>query len=162
MAINISEGDSFFINKPSHSFKDNSTTEILKKSNAIDFHKTLSNYTPTPLICLPGLSQKYKLGNIYIKDESFRFGLNAFKGLGASYAINEVLKENPEIKTFCTATDGNHGRAVAWTSKLLGKQAIVLVPKHTSQEQVKAIKKEGLMWSNWTKIMMILVPMQRK
>ena len=107
----------FFKNLPSDKVPLNETTKILKNHNALEFHKTLSEYKPTPLIELPNLSKKLGVKNIYVKDESKRFKLNAFKGLGASYAISQSLIKNPEIKTFCTATDGNHGRAVAWAAK---------------------------------------------
>ena len=90
------------------------------------------------------------LGNIYVKDESYRFGLNAFKVLGGSYAIgnylamklekdiselpyeemisDEVKNELGEI-TFVTATDGNHGRGVAWTANKLNQKSVVYMPK---------------------------------
>ena len=90
---------------PSDKVPLNETTKILKIHNALEFHKTLSEYKSTPLIELPNLSKKLGVKNIYVKDESKRFKLNAFKGLGASYAISQSLIKNPEIKTFCTATD---------------------------------------------------------
>ena len=143
MEIKGNEDYSFYINNPNNTFVANITTTILKKSKALSFHLSLPIYKPTPLVHLPDLSKKWKIGNIYFKDESFRLGLNAFKGLGASYAINEILKERPQITTFCTATDGNHGRAVAWSAKLFNKKAIVFVPKDTSKQRIAAIKKEG-------------------
>lgn len=133
----------FFINSPNNIINSNLTSEILKKSNALIYHKSLSIYRPTPLISLPSLANKYNVGNIYIKDEAHRFGLNAFKGLGASYAIHKILEQNPNINTFCTATDGNHGRAVAWASKIADKNAVIFVPKDTTKNRIKAIKSEG-------------------
>lgn len=142
--MEISDRDySFYINNPDNIFVANVTTAILKKSKALSFHLSLPIYQPTPLIHLHDLAKKWKVGNIYFKDESFRLGLNAFKGLGASYAINEILKEKPQITTFCTATDGNHGRAVAWSAKLFNKKAVVFVPKDTTNQRIEAIKKEG-------------------
>ena len=134
---------SYFVNNPQNKIVSNSTTEILKKSNASEFHQSLPNYKPTPLHLLPELAKKYNVGNIYVKDESFRFGLNAFKALGASYAISEILKEKPHITTFCTATDGNHGRAVAWSANFFGKKAIVYVPEDTTAQRITAIEQEG-------------------
>ncbi|MCG6190668.1 diaminopropionate ammonia-lyase [Maribellus maritimus] len=134
---------SFYINKPHKIIVNSITNSILEQNDAYSYHTSLHNYKPTPLIHLPNLSQKYHVGNIYIKDESFRFGLNAFKVLGASYAVNCILKEIPKAETFCTATDGNHGRAVAWSAKKFGKKAIVFVPKTTTEERIKAIQKEG-------------------
>ncbi len=114
---------SFYINNPNNKIVESITSQILRKSKALEFHFALPKYQPTPLIHLPDLSKKYNVRNIYLKDESFRFGLNAFKGLGASYAINETLKKKPQTTTFCTATDGNHGRAVAWSAKYFKKKA---------------------------------------
>lgn len=134
---------SFYINNPDNIIVDNITTRILRKNEALPFHLSLPAYKPTSIIHLPSLSKKWGIGNIYIKDESFRLGLNAFKGLGASYAINEILKEKPQIETFCTATDGNHGRSVAWAAKYFKKKAVVFVPKGTSNQRIAAIKNEG-------------------
>ena len=134
---------SYLINNPSNKIVKNNTTKILKNSSALDFHKTLKGYEPTPLIRLPGLAKKYGIGSIYLKDESKRFGLNAFKSLGAVYAISRVLKDNAKIQTFCTATDGNHGRAVAWGATLFGKKSVVYVPIDTTENRMKAIESEG-------------------
>ena len=134
---------SFFINKPNNEVIKSVTTKILKNSDALNFHFSLKDYKPTPLISLPNLAKKYSVGNIFIKDESFRLGLNAFKGLGASYAINQILKINPKIDTFCTATDGNHGRAVAWSAKFFDKKSVVFVPFGTTKQRIEAIEKEG-------------------
>jgi len=134
---------SFFINQPNPNLPNNKTIEILNKSDALSFHTKLHNYKPTPLVCLKKLAQKYKVGNIYIKDESFRLGLNAFKGLGASFAISQIIKQNTQVKTFCTATDGNHGRAVAWASTYFDRKAVVFVPKGTTKQRIQAIKDEG-------------------
>ena len=143
MEIKENVDSSFYINNPNNKIEKNLTSTILKKSKALAFHTSLPIYEATPLVHLPFLSKKYKVGNIYLKDESFRFGLNAFKGLGASYAINEILKERPHITTFCTATDGNHGRAVAWSAKFFNKESVVFVPKDTSNQRIEAIEKEG-------------------
>ncbi len=116
---------------------------MLKSSNAIALHKTLPTYLPTPLIHLKNLAKKYNVGNIFVKDESFRFGLNAFKGLGASFAIDRLLKENTQTKTLCTTTDGNHGRAVAWSARLHNRKAVIFVPKNTTAHCIKNIEKEG-------------------
>ncbi len=138
----------YFINKASNIMAWNLTTDILSNSKAIDYHKTLSVYQPTPIVSLPNLALKYNVGNIYVKDESYRFGLNAFKGLGASYAVHKILEKQPDIETICTATDGNHGRAVAWASKLAGKKAVVFVPKDTVESRIKAIENEGALVIN--------------
>lgn len=133
----------YHIQKPNCIINNNSTTEILKNSEALNYHQTLAEYNSTPLVQLENLAAKYEVGNIYVKDESHRFGLNAFKGLGASYAIYKTLQTGINISTFCTATDGNHGRAVAWASKKEGKKAVVFVPKDTVESRIKAIENEG-------------------
>lgn len=137
-----------------------------KKSidNVLKFHKSLPNYEKTPLIDLKELAKYCGVKNIWLKDESKRFGLNSFKVLGASYAIGKYLSEvlngdisklpfsiltSEEIKkklgnlTFITATDGNHGRGVAWVAKYLQQNSIVYMPKGSSQMRLKAIQNEG-------------------
>ena len=81
----------YYINSPTNSIPKDLTSAILQKHNAMEFHKTLQEYKPTPLIQLPNLAKKYNVGNIYVKDESFRFGLNAFKVLGASCSVSNSL-----------------------------------------------------------------------
>ncbi|MDN5204165.1 diaminopropionate ammonia-lyase [Fulvivirgaceae bacterium BMA10] len=111
--------------------------------NVFTFHKTLSNYKSTPLITLKSLAHHLNVGEIWIKDESKRFGLNAFKGLGASYAIHRFLKQYPGETTFCSATDGNHGKALAWASKLFNCKARIFVPHYTSEGRIRQIEKYG-------------------
>ena len=83
------------------------------------------------------------VGKIYVKDESKRFNLNAFKGLGASYAVHKALGLYPNISVFCTATDGNHGRAVAWSATKHNKKSVIYVPKQTTEARIKAIASHG-------------------
>lgn len=132
--------------------------------NVKGFHSTIEGYKITPLVDLGALAQKLGVSKIYIKDESHRFGLNAFKALGATYAIGKLLCEKlnidigsvgfdyfklPEISekikdmVFVTATDGNHGRAVAWTAAQLGCKSIVYMPKGSSLRRLEAIKEFG-------------------
>jgi len=139
-----------YINKPNNILPEDESTRILKnnklpngQAGALTFHQSLPTYHPTPLIQLPNLAQKFKVGNIYVKDESHRFGLKAFKGLGASYAIQIALEKDQSIEVFCTATDGNHGRAVAWAAQQNGKKSVIFVPKDTTAKRIKAIEKEG-------------------
>ena len=132
-----------------------------KKARA--YHQTIPGYEPTPLINLENLSAKLGVKGIYVKDESFRFGLNAFKSLGSSYCMGELLTEKlglntaPDFSrlttnearealgemTFVTATDGNHGRGVAWSAKMLGHKSVVLMPKGTAAERLENIRKLG-------------------
>lgn len=133
----------YFRNTPNNSIPEDDTVSILENNDATVFHTSLTQYTPTPLEELSHLSKKYNIGQIYIKDESYRFGLNAFKVLGASYAMHQSLEKNPDIKIFCTATDGNHGKAVAWSARYFNKKSIVFVPKETTIIRINAIEKEG-------------------
>ena len=107
-----------------------------------DFHETIGN-KKTPLVKLPGLARHLGIRRLLLKDESHRFGLNAFKALGASYAMYRQIEKNPQIKTFCTATDGNHGRAVAWMAKILGRKSLIYMPQGTVSDRVRAIENEG-------------------
>jgi len=114
----------------------------LELNNIVAFHQTLYNQE-TPLVRLPGLAKHLGIGKLLIKDESHRLGLNAFKVLGASYAMHKQIEKFPQIKTFCSATDGNHGRAVAWMARHLGRQASIYMPKGTDHGIVSAIESEG-------------------
>jgi diaminopropionate ammonia-lyase len=128
------------------------------------FHSTFPQYQQTPLVNLPHLAECLGLGGICVKDESWRFGLNAFKVLGASFAManyiasqmgrdvsemtydyltSEKLKEDFGTATFFTATDGNHGRGVAWAAKRLHQKAVVHMPKGSSKFRYDNIAKEG-------------------
>lgn len=128
------------------------------------YHATFPMYEPTPLNCMPETAAMLGLGNVYVKDESKRFGLNAFKVLGGSYAIGHELADmlgkpmeeidcslltSQETKrqlgeiTFITATDGNHGRGVAWTATQVGMKSVVYMPKGSARERLENIKSAG-------------------
>lgn len=128
------------------------------------FHRGIPGYAPTPLVQLPALAERLGVADIYVKDESKRFGLNAFKGLGGSYAIARVIADRLGVEpaaltyelitsnevreqlgqlTFVTATDGNHGRGVAWTAKMLGQRAVVYMPKGSASERLENIRALG-------------------
>jgi diaminopropionate ammonia-lyase len=108
------------------------------------FHRAIPGYAPTPLVALPALATGLGLGEVWVKDESRRFGLDAFKALGASYAIPRFLRGRDGRRwTFATATAGNHGRAVAWTARMLGHRAVIFVPGHTAPARLAALRGEG-------------------
>ncbi|NIM20204.1 MAG: diaminopropionate ammonia-lyase [Candidatus Latescibacteria bacterium] len=128
------------------------------------FHRSIPRYKPTPLTMLPHLAYGLQVNNIWVKDESYRFCLNAFKILGASYAMAHLLAEKlglrPESLAFdqllsepcrkklqditvATATDGNHGRAVAWMAKQIGCKSVVYMPQGTSRSRYDAVKSHG-------------------
>ncbi|WP_342387473.1 diaminopropionate ammonia-lyase [Salinicoccus bachuensis] len=124
------------------------------------FHESVPGYEPTPLVRLNDLAGSIGVGNIYVKDESKRFGLNAFKGLGGLHAVTEYFRnheniefdgygalldglENRLIVTFATATDGNHGKGIAWAASLLGQQAKVFMPEGSAESRLEAIREMG-------------------
>lgn len=107
------------------------------------FHRALPGYAPTPLRRLRGLAGALGIGELWLKDESIRFGLKAFKGVGASFAAHKALGRREGGVTLCTATDGNHGRAVAWTARALGHSAVVFLPRGTVPARIDAIRGEG-------------------
>ena len=147
------------------------------------FHAELPGYRPTELTELPALAKEFGVGRVFVKDESTRMGLGAFKVLGASWAIARLLTDQGEAGRtdqgeagrtdqgeasrtdqretgrislgelrraaaarpveLVTATDGNHGRAVAWMARLLGLEARVFVPGVVSERARAAIAAEG-------------------
>jgi diaminopropionate ammonia-lyase len=129
----------------------------------LDFHRRLPGYAPSPLIELPGAAARLGVGQVLVKDESDRFGLPAFKMLGASWAVARVAHDRigdgelalsadalrrrlgsagVELRLF-TATAGNHGRSVARTARLLGASARVWTPAETPGHLRAAIAAEG-------------------
>lgn len=150
-----------------HPSGDYSKAEIFGKSQAMlvkKYHESFPTYHPTELKKLNHLAEYLGIGAFYVKDESSRFGLNAFKGLGGSYCIGkyigekcgipeeqltyeklkseEVRKETEQL-TFVTATDGNHGRGIAWTAHELGLKAVIYMPNGSAEERLENIKKLG-------------------
>ncbi|WP_068427030.1 pyridoxal-phosphate dependent enzyme [Piscicoccus intestinalis] len=109
---------------------------------ARDFHRTLPDYRPTPLVEAPALADELGVARVLVKDESHRLGLAAFKVLGASWACAQVSRARPGVG-FVTATDGNHGRAVARMAAHFGVPATVLVPRVMTARAAEAIESEG-------------------
>jgi diaminopropionate ammonia-lyase len=107
------------------------------------FHRSLPGYGATPLRVCPNLAKAAGVQAVYVKDESARFGLNSFKALGASWAMSRLAARASELPRFATATDGNHGRAVAWMARQMGATATVFVPARTVLRRVQNIRQEG-------------------
>ena len=132
------------------------------------FHASLPGYAPTPLTEVPALAGELGVARVFVKDESSRLGLPAFKVLGASWAIHQFLTDEPIAPAhpdratppdalarlraaaahrpgliFVTATDGNHGRAVARMARLMGTPARVFVPAVTDSATRAAIASEN-------------------
>ena len=131
---------------------------------AASFHRSFPQYSVTPLAKLDGMAKRLGLGGLYVKDESHRFGLNAFKVLGGSFAMAKYIagqmgKDVSELTyeyltssdfrkafgqaTFFTATDGNHGRGVAWAANKLGQKSVVHMPKGSTKQRFDNIAAEG-------------------
>ncbi|MEG0377953.1 MAG: diaminopropionate ammonia-lyase, partial [Eubacterium sp.] len=136
--------------------------EAVEKAKA--FHESFPQYSETPLVELKQMAEYLGVGEFFVKDESYRFGLNAFKVLGGSFAMakyiaeklgrdvseldyayltSDKLKEEFGQATFFTATDGNHGRGVAWAANKLGQKAVVYMPKGSSKIRLQNILKEN-------------------
>ena len=131
-----------------------------EKAAAIrSYHQSIDAHEPTVLADLADTGKVLGVNSIFVKDESSRFGLNAFKGLGGSYCLGRLLAKHYHLgeqftfddlkaagsdqMTFVTATDGNHGRGVAWAARLLGQKAVVYMPKESSPERLENIRKQG-------------------
>ncbi len=129
---------------------------------ATAFHAGIDGYAPTALIDLPALAEELGVGRVLAKDESSRFGLSAFKVLGVSWATHQALAARlgiqatpltvADLRLACsaagpvelvTATDGNHGRALAWMARRLGLPARVVVPDTLPPAVVDAIRDQG-------------------
>ena len=127
-------------------------------------HAGFPGYATTPLHRLDGLAGALGVGRVYVKDESRRFDLNAFKVLGGGYAMGCCLAEKLGRRiddcsfdflasaqtreqlgdvTFITATDGNHGRGVAWMARRLGQRCVVYMPKGTAPERLENVRRQG-------------------
>ncbi|MBS6644907.1 MAG: diaminopropionate ammonia-lyase [Clostridiaceae bacterium] len=137
---------------------------ISEIKKARTFHESFPQYSETPLARLDHMAEYLGLGEVYVKDESYRFGLNAFKVLGGSFAMaryiaqktgkdvselpysvltSDQLREEFGQATFFTATDGNHGRGVAWAANKLRQKAVVFMPKGSTETRLKNIQKEN-------------------
>ena len=140
---------------------------LLTKETVADtmrFHASFPQYAPTPLCDLRRLAEAAGVHRMFVKDESFRFGLNAFKVLGSSYAMGRYLARRAGLSasettyekltskafreacgdiTFITATDGNHGRGVAWTAHELRQRSVVYMPKGSRPERLENIRAAG-------------------
>ncbi|MHA6694454.1 pyridoxal-phosphate dependent enzyme [Homoserinimonas sp. A520] len=127
-----------------------------------EFHRSLPGYRPSPLTEVPSLAAELGVGRVFVKDESSRFGLPAFKMVGASYAVSRILSArvgSPDVAlgfdelrarlagedpvTLVAATDGNHGRAVAHMARLLGLPSRIFVSAYLSKDAWSAIESEG-------------------
>jgi diaminopropionate ammonia-lyase len=112
------------------------------EAEALAFHRSLPGYSPTALVPVPELAAELGVGRVFVKDESSRLGMPAFKVLGASWACRQVLQRHPGAM-LVAATDGNHGRAVARMAALFGVEATVFVPAVMLPRTAARIAGEG-------------------
>jgi diaminopropionate ammonia-lyase len=148
----------FYVNEPAGP---GALAHATSAPDPLAFHRSMQGYEPTPLVSTRDLAHELGIGSLVVKDQSRCFGLPAFKIIGASWAVNCAVSELlglPPAGTFAalaeraeslrplklvTATDGNHGRAVAHMAALLGLDATIYVPKGTVPARVDAIQGEG-------------------
>ena len=116
---------------------------VFDNGEILRFHRSLPGYQPTPLYSLSSLAGGLNIGELWVKDESERMGLKAFKVLGASYAISKMLDGLSKDAVFCTATDGNHGKAVAWSARMAGRHSIIFMPASSVESRIHNIENEG-------------------
>lgn len=145
---------------------DDRYTELMSGEAAAlarQYHSSFPQYAVTPLADLKRMAEYLGVEAVKVKDESWRFGLNAFKVLGGSFAVanfaagkagtdiremtyerlrSEEVKEKLGGLTLLSATDGNHGRGVAWTAARLGYRCIIKMPAGTTDARVENIRKE--------------------
>lgn len=126
--------------------------------------KSWSNYEPTPLHLLTNIAEQSEVAEIFYKDERLRFSIKSFKALGGAYAVLKLLigklndtgikansddlisgkySEITSTITVCCATDGNHGRSVAWGAKMFGCRCEIFIHQNVSVAREKAIAKFG-------------------
>ncbi len=119
---------------------------------------TWPGYAPTPIRTAAKLASSLGLEAVWVKDESGRFGLGSFKALGGAYGIRRVMEAragraassagkrgdgHPATATVTCASDGNHGRAVAWGARMFGCDAVVYLPGHVTEVRADAIRSFG-------------------
>lgn len=137
---------------------------IDRAHDARKFHRQIPGYAMTPLVALPNLAQLLGVGGIYVKNEAKRLNMSSFKVMGGSYAVYRLVRqllgrENEDLTfeyltskechdllgdvVFCSATDGNHGRGLAWACQQLNHPCKIYVHSETSQPRIDAIKHFG-------------------
>lgn len=119
---------------------------ILSLARAAEAERAIrawDGYAPTPLRNLVRLAAKSSVGEILYKDEGHRSPLASFKMLGGGYAVEKLTRGARRPRTVACATDGNHGRAVAWGARRAGCRAVVYVHAHVSTGRVRAIEAFG-------------------
>ena len=151
--------------EPDWSLPELAWTQLVRLQAQLPLHRALPGYAPTPLKDLPGLARELGVGRVLVKDEGGRFGIQSFKALGASFAVYALLHArwrletggdlrpedfaDPAVRerlgevTFAAATDGNHGRALSWTARLIGQRAVIFLPDDTAPARIAHLEDQG-------------------
>ncbi len=155
----------WILRSPSHeTWQADNLFNVETARRARHFHRQLPSFRQTPLVSLSHLAHMMGVEGIYVKDESQRLELNSFKVMGGSFAIFRFLQKKLGLDddkmtyrfliskechdmtgtlTFASATDGNHGKGIAWASRMLGHKCKIYVHRETSQARIDAIRMFG-------------------
>lgn len=125
------------------------SSDRLVDPDAVAFHQRQPGYRATPLLAIPSLAERTGVRSVHVKVEADRFGLPAFKVLGASWAVHRALAERADVRVLVAATDGNHGRAVAHVARTRGLEARIYVPRGTTARRIAAIRDQGATVLEW-------------
>jgi diaminopropionate ammonia-lyase len=112
-------------------------------ADAAPFHAALPGYRPTPVRDLAATAAQIGVASVQVKDESARLGLPAFKVLGASWAVECALREQPDTRMLVAASAGNHGRAVAHVAAERGLGCRIFLPARAVPARRDGIASEG-------------------
>ena len=150
--INACNIDSVIKNQAHQNLTFPDLNRSLNSTNMKAAQKAISKwpgYTPTPLREIPELAEACAIKKLFYKDESSRFNLGSFKSLGGAYAVENLAKRYKKLNknltnlTVTTATDGNHGKSVAWGAKIAGCKAVIYIHNEVSEAREAAIKSFG-------------------
>ncbi len=125
------------------------STSLFSTDELEQSHRSIASwpgYSPTPLLTLPGLANALGVGSIRYKDEAGRFGLGSFKALGGAFAVSQLADAhatNSAAVTVTSATDGNHGRSVAWGARTHGLRAVIYIHAEVSAGREQALRDQG-------------------
>ena len=137
------------LHKPGTFSDDDKVLSTRQMQTAYEVITKWTGYEPTPLIDMPEIAEACGVKRVLYKDESKRFGLQSFKALGGAYAVANLVQahvaagNDPSTFTAATATDGNHGRSVAYGAKLAGCKAQIYIHAGVSVHREKAMQELG-------------------
>lgn len=143
MSIELFINPHFAPNKP-YGAAEKAILSVAAGEEALKTIAKWPGYAPTPLRSLDALAKETGVSAIHYKDEDARFVLKSFKALGGAYAVEKLVQENGgKPLTVTCATDGNHGRAVAWGAQRNGCRAVIFIHEGVSEGRAEAIRSFG-------------------